>query len=307
MDSNALILQAVRAAQNGEESSWGLLYQYYNPKLYAAALAICAALPESKDLVQDTFLAAYLKLSQLKDAENFEGWIRKILERNCYRVLSKNREKKKEDFGSIAASELIDDIEKRFDQPFYHSQLYKALTELPETLLSTLLLRYFSSYSSYRDIADIFSIPIGTVRSRLSEAKQKLIEKWNKPSGGNFNAFHESNTWNQFYYEVFSGAHHSETDRKKLLSHLGKNVRIVFSGGISHVGSGAFENLIIDDHKHSSWLTPVKVISCGNLSIIEIKHFNSVEHPNHCPPKSVAVLRREKSEVRKMTLHIAIS
>ena len=51
-----------------------------------------------------------------------------------------------------------------------------ALQRLPEPLRVSAMLRYFGSYDSYDEVATILGVPIGTVRSRLSEAKIKLAE-----------------------------------------------------------------------------------------------------------------------------------
>jgi DNA-directed RNA polymerase specialized sigma24 family protein len=117
MSPTAFIQQTIRAAQSGEESAWSILYQHYHPKLYATAICICGALPEVKDLVQDSFMTAYLKLPQLKDPAHFGSWIKKILERNCYRLLSKNRLKKEVDLLALRdLNEAEASIEQKFDR-----------------------------------------------------------------------------------------------------------------------------------------------------------------------------------------------
>jgi hypothetical protein len=197
-------------------------------------------------------------------------------------------------------------IEQKFDQPLLQKRLYKNLSQLHDGVLSALLLRYFSSYSSYGQIAEILSIPIGTVRSRLNEAKAKLIEKWSKPLHDGRDDESERKEWNSFYFEIFSGIHYHDNDKKRLFDHLGNDARIIFPGGQLNFGYRAFENLIIDDHKHGSWVKPVHVVSSGNISIIESKHFNSVEHPHHCPPGSVIVLSRKKGKADKLNLHLGL-
>jgi RNA polymerase sigma factor (sigma-70 family) len=308
MDPRDLILQTVRAAQNGERSAWNFLYQYCYANLYATALRICGASDESKDLVQDTFVTAYLKLSSLKEPANFQAWIHKILQRNCYRALVKSKQHlKKELTAFYEAQSLLDNTEQLFDQSCYRNQLYSILGELSAPLLSVVLLRYFSSFHSYQDIAEILSVPVGTVRSRLNQARQKLMEKWNESSGLNSSALDENHKWNQFYHELYSGLHYNETDKSRLLNHLDRNVAITFPGNNLQVGVSPFEHLIADDLRHGSWLKPVQIISCNKISIIEVKHFNSPEHPQHCPPKSVAVLYRKNAEVSHMSLHLAFS
>jgi RNA polymerase sigma-70 factor (ECF subfamily) len=82
---NNHIEEWVKAARAGDEQAWNVLYQQYYPGLYAAAIRLCGNFPEAKDIVQDTFVAAWLKISQLKDAVTFGSWIKTILIRNCCR------------------------------------------------------------------------------------------------------------------------------------------------------------------------------------------------------------------------------
>ena len=63
----------VQAAKAGDMSAWNILYRQHEPWLYATALRICGTSPVAKDVVQDTFMMAYLKLPQLKDPEAFSG------------------------------------------------------------------------------------------------------------------------------------------------------------------------------------------------------------------------------------------
>jgi RNA polymerase sigma-70 factor (ECF subfamily) len=54
--------------------------------------------------------------------------------------------------------------------------VWTALSELPEALRVTAMLRYFGSHASYEEIGAILGVPVGTVRSRLSRAKIKLAD-----------------------------------------------------------------------------------------------------------------------------------
>jgi len=74
-DSN--IDKLVKAAKAGEEAAWNALYQQYYPGLYAMALHLCADIASARDVVQDSFISAFLKLPQLKDYSVFGSWIKK--------------------------------------------------------------------------------------------------------------------------------------------------------------------------------------------------------------------------------------
>jgi hypothetical protein len=62
--------------------------------------------------------------------------------------------------------------------------------------------------------------------------------------------------------------------------------------------------MIYNDRKAGSWLSPLNIITSGNISIIELKHFNSQEHPDHCPDRSVMVIHRTKDKVSTLQLQI---
>jgi RNA polymerase sigma-70 factor (ECF subfamily) len=306
IDKNNNIHEWVKAAMAGEEQAWNVLYQRYYPGLYATAIQLCGDFSEAKDLVQDSFVTAWLKISQLKDAVTFGSWIKTILIRNCYHWRNKNKQRRQVDVNNIVDDRLMEyEFEKKLDHLLIEDRLFTALTRLPEILRSTLLLRYFSAFQSYHEISEILSVPVGTIRSRLNEAKSKLIEKWNQPPELEVNVMKESSEWNEFYYQAYSGLHFHDDQKNKLLDHLDRSVQIVLPGGESNIGSRVFENIIADDRRVGSYLTPVNVVSSGNISVIEVKHHNSAEFPHHCPPRSVTVLFRKKEEVNKMNLHFS--
>lgn len=78
------------------------------------------------------------------------------------------------------------DLEEFIDKLILKDQLWKAIDELSDNLKIALMLRYFTSFYTYREISQILQIPEGTVKSRLSEAKYKLkqlVFDSNLPSG----------------------------------------------------------------------------------------------------------------------------
>lgn len=304
MSSAYTIQQAVRAAQNGDESGWKILYEQYFLKMICVALQISNSVSDSRDIVHDSFLTAFLRLGQLNDPASFESWLKRIVERNSFRFLN-NKTKSHPDLNHLPDFiDIRDQVERKSEHMMLNNRLYKHLEQLPEGLLATLILRYFSSYHSYAEISEILSIPIGTVRSRLHEAKTRLTASWKEDVDGEADHQRLNQEWNRFYYDIYSGLHFTASEKSRFLHHLGKSVKIYFPGGSLHIGHHAFENLIIDDHKHGSHLKPLEVFSCGNISIVESRHFNSMEHPDHCPSRSIQVLVRKKDKVDKMNFYL---
>jgi len=292
----------VKAAQSGDIASWNILYRQHEPWLYARALRICGNSPAAKDAVQDTFIQAYLKLQQLKDAATFPGWLKRILIRNCYRSLHR-KNLTNEPVSFYPENVCEDELNDKLDFYAQQAKIYNTLSCLTETLQSVLLLRYFSAWQSYEQISKVLCIPIGTVRSRLSEAKQKMLEHWMKTNEDNEKAFQVVKEWNHFYSVQFSTVHTSLNSREKLLQHLDKNLQLIFTSGNSVYGRRFIEKEIEDDLIYGSCFDKIEVMSSGYLSIVEVSNFNSKEYPDRCPDKGIFLLYRNKNKVRRLNFH----
>lgn len=305
MQERSVIHEMIKAAQAGEKTSWNMLYKHYYPGLYAIAIQQCNNTAIAQDTVQDTFITAYLKLHQLKDVAAFSGWIKKILIHACHKAFRQSNTT--QSLNHIPLQSEIwgeDELNQKMDWISTKSNLYTSLAHLPETLLSTLLLRYFSSFQSYEEIAWILSIPVGTVRSRLNQAKLKLAEQWKKPIDGDARILEQGESWNTFYYNTLSGIHRHDNYKNQFLSHLAKDVAIHRPAGEPAHDRKLFERIIYNDREAGSWLAPVNVMSSGNISIVESKHFNSSEHPDHCPAASVMIISRIKEKVSRLQMQV---
>jgi len=137
--------------------------------LYRYAYRLSGSAADAEDLTQEAFCRAQSSWSQLRDPACAKPWLFRIL-RNLY--LHKIRSEKHqnclllEDMSNIAA------VPER-TPPIDGEQLQEALTELPETYRTPLILYYFDDFS-YRDIAEQMELPLGTVMSRLARGKAHL-------------------------------------------------------------------------------------------------------------------------------------
>ena len=295
--------QFVKAAMAGDASAWNILYRKHEPWLYAAALRICGNSPAAKDAVQETFVQAYLKLHQLKDAAVFPAWLKTTLFRNCYRGKQQNFLSIDNDILSEKATLYEDEINRKLDWYERQTKIYVSLSCLSDTLQSVLLLRYFSNWPSYEEIAAILCIPVGTVRSRLNQAKQKLAQYWAKSNGDDDSAFREAMEWNGLYNDYFGNVYTSLCHREKLLGHFDKNLQLVFTSGKLAVGCSIVHRLIEEDIVYGNRFAGLEVTSSGNISIIECRNINPVEYPDRCPDSTVFVLHRTGDVVTRMNLH----
>jgi len=148
----------VRAACAGDEVAWNYLYQSCYAQLYSTALGICGNTASAKDSVQDAFMMAYVKLTQLKEPATFFGWIKKICIHSCYRSLQRNRFNNAVDHIPLESDTWWEnELDEKLDNLWRRTHLFEVVSKLPQTLRSTLLLRYYTSYQSYDAIARILA------------------------------------------------------------------------------------------------------------------------------------------------------
>ncbi|MEV6629325.1 sigma-70 family RNA polymerase sigma factor [Actinoplanes sp. NPDC051470] len=161
----------VRAARAGDAASLGVLLGRHRAGMYAVALGILGAGPDAEDAVQDAALIAVGRLGDLRDPAAAGAWLRGIV-RNTSRALRRRDRCVPTDLPDRAGpgpgpEELLDRLALR-------DWVWRALDELSPPLRLVTMLRYFTGFDDYETIAQACDVPVGTVRSRLSQARVKL-------------------------------------------------------------------------------------------------------------------------------------
>lgn len=145
----------------------------YGRRLYGLCLHLCANRADAEDLYQETWLKVMKNLDRFDTVREFEPWLTKICVNEYRNILRKIRrtpiydkfssaEEKESFFASIAGEEKKD-----------YTDLYEAIKGLPDKLRVTIVLYYFEDMD-IRSTAFALGIPVGTVKSRLNQAKKRL-------------------------------------------------------------------------------------------------------------------------------------
>ena len=167
----------IRDALAGDTSSYGELVERFQDRLYNSMMQIVGNHDEAEDVVQDSFVQAYIKLDTFQGNSKFFTWLYRIAFNNA---LSKRR-RKRTDLSIEQSREITGtDPEDRSEAPEVPllreeqvSLVHVALNLLSEEHRSILVLREMDELA-YEEIAEILKINIGTVRSRLSRARNQL-------------------------------------------------------------------------------------------------------------------------------------
>ncbi len=138
--------------------------------LFRYAFRLSGSSADAEDLTQQTFLIAHQKLSQLREAGSVRGWLFAVL-RNAYLKSQENRQRLPLAGATFDIESVPDDVVDNL--LVEQEQLQAALNELPDPFKLVVLCYYFEDLS-YREIAERLELPVGTVMSRLSRAKNLL-------------------------------------------------------------------------------------------------------------------------------------
>jgi len=154
--------------------------------LYTAAMRMTHNAADAEDLVQETFLKGYRGYPRFEEGTNLRAWLYRILTNtfiNSYR--SKQRRPQESDLGEVEdlylyrrlggleASERGRSAEEEVLDHFIETDVKEAVESLPEQFRMAVLLADVEGFS-YKEIAEILEIPIGTVMSRLHRGRKGL-------------------------------------------------------------------------------------------------------------------------------------
>jgi RNA polymerase sigma-70 factor, ECF subfamily len=154
--------------------------------LYASSLRLTRNARDAEDLVQDTYLRAYRFFDKFERGTNMKAWLFRIMTNtfiNRYRRAAKERsivegpERPAVEGRTVSrdAAEQAGDPERHFFDRLLSDDVLRAVDSLPIDFRLTVILADLQDLS-YREIADVLDVPVGTVMSRLFRGR-RLLQK----------------------------------------------------------------------------------------------------------------------------------
>ncbi|MCX5338713.1 RNA polymerase sigma factor [Streptomyces atratus] len=168
--------ELTRRAQAGEAGALGLLLARHQAPMRAVALSLLGSCPDVEDAVQEAALTALRRIGDVGDPAAVGAWLRAVVRNACRMRLRATRESPGLD-GLDHLHPRDDEAshpERLIEQHAMRDWIWDAVEELPQQLRLVLMLRHFSGITSYQEIAAACEVPVGTVRSRLNQARTKM-------------------------------------------------------------------------------------------------------------------------------------
>lgn len=164
---DASLLARCRA---GERAAFETLLMRYRERVINLAFQLLRHREDAEDVAQEVFVRAFSKIQQFRGEADLFTWLYRITLNTCIQRRRRARDTHSEVEPTSSPDSIAAQVETRLG-------VEHALDQLTPPLRIVLVLREMHDLS-YEEIAAVLDIPVGTVRSRLSEARRKFREVW---------------------------------------------------------------------------------------------------------------------------------
>ncbi|MBI5635290.1 MAG: sigma-70 family RNA polymerase sigma factor [Nitrospirae bacterium] len=174
-DTNDLII----AFQRGDRSAFEKIILEYQDRIYNLCLYMLGNKHDAEDAAQDTFIKAYQGLNDFKPEATLYTWLYRIAMNTC--IDQKRRPFFESIFRrSVTGEEMVIDLpsespspEKDYESGQIQVALQQALKKLSPKLRAVIVLKELEGLS-YEEMATTLDVSIGTIKSRISRARDEL-------------------------------------------------------------------------------------------------------------------------------------
>jgi len=172
--------QLVTASKNGDQDAFSLLVQRYQRRVFNLVFRMLQNYEEASEITQEAFLAAWQGLRSFRGEARFSTWLYRI----AYNCALKQLEARKRE----QALHLALQAEQTFEEDGHTGQtahlemldnqemVQEQLSQLPPKYRIVLILRHLQDMS-YEEMAEVLTMPIGTIKTHLFRARNLLKER----------------------------------------------------------------------------------------------------------------------------------
>jgi RNA polymerase sigma-70 factor (ECF subfamily) len=168
----------IQRARSGDSEAFAALVDGHQRYVYNLALRVVSDVQEAQDLAQETFVRAWVALPNFRGGSAFRTWLYRIVTNLCYSRLPGLR-RSLNDLGDDVLPDLAEpdagraDPAREAESGELRSNLHRAIDALEDRYRLLVVLRYQQELS-YEEIAGLLNLPLGTVKTGIHRAKEKL-------------------------------------------------------------------------------------------------------------------------------------
>lgn len=174
-------LQLVTASKNGDQDAFAQLVQRYQRRVFNLVYRMLQQYDEANEITQETFLAAWQGLPGFRGDARFSTWLHRIAYNCCLKQLEQRKRDKALQV-ALQAEQALEgsNRDKRADTELdahdRQALIREHLSHLPAKYRIVLILRHLQDMT-YEEMAEILTMPIGTIKTHLFRARNLLKER----------------------------------------------------------------------------------------------------------------------------------
>ena len=189
--------ELVRAAQRGDDSAFDELVRTYEKRVYHLALRMCGNVDDAYEVAQEAFLSAWKGMRFFRGDSSFSTWLYRLTSNAAIDFLRRQRRQGGSDGVSLDDEDTFLEVADLAPSPHQQAErlelrdaLARGLCALSPEHRQVLLLRELQGLT-YEEIAAALELDLGTVKSRIARAREKLRKYL--VASGNFSGYLPSN------------------------------------------------------------------------------------------------------------------
>ena len=174
-------MQLVAASKKGDQDAFARLVQRYQRPVFNLAYRMLQHYEEATETTQDTFLAAWQGLPSFRGDARFPTWLYRIAY-NCSLKCLEQRKRNKALQTALEAEQILERADNneladaQLEDHDRQALIQEHLAKLPAKYRVVLILRHLQDMT-YEEMAEILTMPIGTIKTHLFRARNLLKER----------------------------------------------------------------------------------------------------------------------------------
>ena len=176
-------VQLIHKILSGNDEAFNVLVRRHQKGIHALAWRKVGDFHIAEEITQDTFLSVYKNLAQLKNPNQFGGWIYVIANRFCLKWLQKNKlsmqsleDTPVEEIEEVSYTHYASDQRQTEVTEDRHELVKKLLSKLPESERTVVTLYYLGEMTA-KEIGKFLGVSVNTIKSRLRRGRKRLQEQ----------------------------------------------------------------------------------------------------------------------------------
>jgi RNA polymerase sigma-70 factor (ECF subfamily) len=295
--------ELTRMAQLGDTAALGVLLARHQAGMRAVAVALLGFGPDAEDAVQDAALTALRRIGDVRDPGAVGPWLRMIVRNGCRMRLRAVPDAALAEASALPSKDPTP--EQVLEGHALRDWVWDAIGDLSDSLQMVLMLRYFSGVTSYEQMAAACGVPVGTVRSRLNQAKAKMARSLLAGA----DRAHDD-------VAALTAARHREGEETLEAAARGAFADVVaerwdpaveLRGGMGERGGRDLLLRSMDrDLEAGIRQRVIRTVASPGITLWENELINPPDDPDHCPPAVLWMLSVRGGRIRRLSLHFPV-